>query len=243
MFRLIYMGRFAPLHSSLGFRLIGNGSLLLVHLCLGDNHTPSHLTSLPQIRPVAHFAQGGDSPPHKRRRLPVENSSDDERKPSAVLLPDEGEGDKENCRLASLALLLDYIMSKFPVASKPLARPSNRLPDENSSDYGRNSSAGLLQPDEQEGNKENCLPASLALLLDYIMSKFPAASKPLAQLSNRIPDENSSDHGRYSSAGLLQPDEEEGDDENCRPASLALLLDYIMCKFPVAPKPLAQPSI
>ena len=59
------MGRIAPLHSGLGFRLIGNDSLLLllVHLYLGDNHTPSHLTSLLQIRPVAHFAQGGDSPP------------------------------------------------------------------------------------------------------------------------------------------------------------------------------------
>ena len=83
----------------------------------------------------------------------------------------------------------------------------------------------------------------LALLLGYIMSKFPAASKPLARLSNRLPDENSSDHSRNSSAGLLQMDEEEGDVENCRPASLALLLDYIMCKFPVAPKPLAQPSM
>ena len=42
-------------------------------LCLGDNHTPSHLTSLPQIRPDAHFAKGGDSPPpHKNPRLPVE---------------------------------------------------------------------------------------------------------------------------------------------------------------------------
>ena len=180
-------GAIRPLHSGLGFRLISNDSLLLVHLCLGDNHTPSHLTSLPQIRPVAHFAQGVTlpSPPHKRRRLPVENSSD----------------------------------------------------------YGRNSSAGLLQPDEQEGNEENCLPASLALFLDYIMSKFPAASKPLARLSNRLPDENSSDHSRNSSAGLLQMDEEEGDEKNCRPSSLALLLDYIMSKFPVAPKPLAQPSI
>ena len=74
------------------------------------------------------------------------------------------------------------------------------------------------------------------------MSKFPAASKPLARPSNRLPDENSSDHGRDSSAGLLQPDEEEGDEENCRPASLALLLDCIMSKFPVAPKPLALPS-
>ena len=240
------MGRIAPFHSGLGFRLIGNDSLLLllVHVCLGDNHTPSHLTSLPQIRPVAHFAQGGDSPPpHKRPRLPVKNSSDDERKSSAVLLlPDEGEGDKENCRPAPLALLLDYIMSKFPVASRPLARPSIRLPDNNSSDYGRNSSAGPLQPDEQEGNEENSLPASLALLVDYIMSKFPAASKPLARLSNRHPDENSSDHGRNSSAGLLQLDEQDGDEENYLPASLALLLDYIMSKFLVALKPLAQPS-
>ena len=90
---------------------------------------------------------------------------------------------------------------------------------------------------------ENCLPASLALLLGYIMSKFSAASKPLAWLSNRLPDENSSDHSRNSSAGLLQMDEEEGDVENCRPSSLALLPDYIISKFPVASKPLAQPSI
>ena len=243
VFHLIFRERIAPLHSDLGFRLIGNDSLLLVHLCLGDNHTPLHLTSLPQIRPVAHFAHGGDSPPHKRPRLPVENSSDDECKSSAVLLlPDEGEGDKENCCPAPLALLLDYIMSKFPVASRPLARPSIRLPDNISSDHGRNSSAGLLQSDEQEGNEENFLPASLALLVDYIIGKFPAASKPLARLSNKLPDENSSDHGRNSSAVLLQLDEQDGDEENYLPASLALLLDYIMSKFLVALKPLAQPS-
>ena len=125
------------------------------------------------------FRPGGDSPSHKRRRLPDENSSDDERESSAgLLLPDEEEGDEENCRPASLALLLDYIMSKFPAASKPLARPSNRLPDENSS-------AGLLQLDEEEGDEENCRPASLALLLDRIMSKFPVAPKALAQPSTR----------------------------------------------------------
>ena len=133
-------------------------------------------------------------------------------------------------------------MSKFPVASRPLARPSIRLPDNISSDHGRNSCAGLLQPDEQEGNEENSLPASLALLVDYIISKFPAASKPLARLSNKLPDENSSDHGRNSSAVLLQLDEQDGDEENYLPASLALLLDYIMSKFLVALKPLAQPS-
>ena len=52
-----------PPSQRLGFRLIGNDSLLLVHLCLGDSHTPLHLTSLPQIRPDAHFAKGGDSSP------------------------------------------------------------------------------------------------------------------------------------------------------------------------------------
>ena len=30
----------------------------LAHLCLGDDHTTSHLASIPRIRPVAHFAQG-----------------------------------------------------------------------------------------------------------------------------------------------------------------------------------------
>ena len=79
VFHLIFRGRIAPLHSDLGFRLIGNDSLLLllVHLCLGDNHTPSHLTSLPQIRPDAHFVKGvtlppPPPPPHQTPRLPVE---------------------------------------------------------------------------------------------------------------------------------------------------------------------------
>ena len=62
VFHLIFRGRIPPPPSQrLGFRLISNDSLLLllVHLCLGDNHTPSHLTSLPQIRPDAHFDKGG----------------------------------------------------------------------------------------------------------------------------------------------------------------------------------------
>ena len=52
-----------PPSQRLGFRLIGNDPLLLVHLCLGDIHMPSHLTSLPQIRPDAHFAKGVTLPP------------------------------------------------------------------------------------------------------------------------------------------------------------------------------------
>ena len=49
-----------------------------------------------------------------------------------------------------------------------------------SSGHSRNSSAVLLQMDEKEGDMVNCRPSSLALLLDYIISKFPVASKPLA---------------------------------------------------------------
>ena len=77
--------------------------LLLVLLCLGDNHKPSHLTSLPQIRPDVHFTKGGDSPPTPLiRRLGYQSSfsSDDEGEPSVVLLlPDEGEGDMRTVAL------------------------------------------------------------------------------------------------------------------------------------------------
>ena len=71
----------------------------------------------------------------------------------------------------------------------------------------------------------------------------PAASKTLAWLSTRLPDENSSGHSHDSSSDPLQIDETEGDMVNCRPSSLAMLLAYIVHKFPVAPKPFAQPSI
>ena len=73
------------------------------------------------------FRQGSDPPPHKRRRLTDEDSSDEERELSTGRpQQDEEEGDEENFRPASLALLLDYIMNKFPAASKPLAQPSTR---------------------------------------------------------------------------------------------------------------------
>ena len=71
----------------------------------------------------------------------------------------------------------------------------------------------------------------------------PAVSKTLAWLSSGLPDENSSGHSRDSSTDLLQIDETEGDMVNCRPSSLTMLLAYIVRKFPVAPKPFAQPSI
>ena len=90
-----------------------------------------------------------------------------------------------------LALLLDYIMSKFPVASRPLARPSIRLPDNISSDQGRNSSAGLLQPDEQEGVMRRILSLPpWRCWLTTLSASLPATSKPLARLSDKLPDDN-----------------------------------------------------
>ena len=73
------------------------------------------------------FRQGSDPPPHKRRRLTDDDSSDDERESSASRQQrDNEQADEENFRPASLAILLDYILSKFPAASKPLAQPSSR---------------------------------------------------------------------------------------------------------------------
>ena len=97
----------------------------------------------------------------------------------------------------------------------------------NSSSYGRFSSAVLLHPDDQECHEETCLHASLELLLDYLWREFPAASWTFAWLFTRLPDENSSGHGRDSSAELLHMDETEGDMITCRPSSLAMLLVYM----------------
>ena len=70
-----------------------------------------------------------------------------------------------------------------------------------------------------------------------------AASKTLAWLSAELPDEYLPGHGHNSSTDLLQIDEMGGDMVSCCPSSLAMLLKYIVRKFPVAPKPFAQPSI
>ena len=70
--------------------------------------------------------QGSDPPPHKRRRLSDESSDDEGESSASRQQRDDKQADEENFRPASLALLLDYIMSKFPSASKPLAQPSSR---------------------------------------------------------------------------------------------------------------------
>ena len=138
--RQSYVGRFAPLRHSLGFRHIASDSPLLrlsrqvlrnqkatlhslVHHFLGDNPT----ISLHRVRLGDRFARGVTLPPHKRLRLTDDDSSDDEGESSASRQQrDDEQADEENFRPASLAILLDYIMSKFPTASKPLAQPSSR---------------------------------------------------------------------------------------------------------------------
>ena len=70
--------------------------------------------------------QGSDTPPHKRRRLSDDSSADEGESSSSRRERDDEQADEENFRPASLALLLDYIMKKFPAASKPLVQPSSR---------------------------------------------------------------------------------------------------------------------
>ena len=72
------------------------------------------------------------------------------------------------------------------------------------------------------------------------MRRFPAASWTFAWLFTRLPDENSSGHGRDSSAELLQMDETEGDMITCRPSSLAMLLVYMSASL--QPPPSHWPS-
>ena len=76
-----------------------------------------------------------------------------------------------------------------------------------------------------------------------LISLSPPPPRHWPGFSAGLPDGYSSGHGRDSSTDLLQIDEMGGDMLHCRPSSLAMLLAYIVRKFPVAPKPFAQPSI
>ena len=63
-------------------------------------------------------------------------------------------------------------------------RKRRRLSDDLSTDEDE-SSHTCRQWDDQQDDEDNFRPASLALLLDYITRKFPAASKPLVQPSSK----------------------------------------------------------
>ena len=66
------------------------------------------------------------------------------------------------CLLGAVAWLF---MRKFPAAFRTFAWLFTRLPDENSSGHGPDSSADLLQMDETEGDMVNRRPSSLAMLM------------------------------------------------------------------------------
>ena len=68
--------------------------------------------------------QGSDTPPRKRRRLSDDSSADEDGSSHTRRQREDQQDDEDNFRPASLALLLDYITSKFPAASKPLVQPS-----------------------------------------------------------------------------------------------------------------------
>ena len=134
-------------------------------------------------------------------------------------------------------------MSKFPVASKPLAR---FLQKGCQTIIRLIMAASRLQFSCNRMNRRArrrlvSLPPWRCCLVIY--AQVPAASRTFVWPFTRLPDENSSGHGRDSSADLLQMDQTEGDMVNCRHSSWAMLLAYIISKLTVAPKPLAQPSL
>ena len=70
--------------------------------------------------------QGSDTSPRKRRRLSDDSSADEGETSSNRRQRDDQQDDEEHFHPASLALLLDYIMRKFPATSKPLVQPSSK---------------------------------------------------------------------------------------------------------------------
>ena len=70
--------------------------------------------------------QGSDTPPCKKCRLSNDSSIDEGETSSNRRQRDDQQDDEEHFHPAFLALLLDYIMRKFPAASKPLVQPSSK---------------------------------------------------------------------------------------------------------------------
>ena len=128
-----YVGSFAPLLHSLRFRHLRSVSLLLrlssqvLRIQKTTLHTLVHLGDSPSGSFRHSSRQGSDTPPRKRRRLSDDSSADEGETSSNRRQRDDQQDDEEHFRPASLALLLDYIMRKFPAASKPLVQPSSNL--------------------------------------------------------------------------------------------------------------------
>ena len=133
---LSYVGRFAPPPSQPGVSSQFQRFATATPVQPGPSHPEGDPASAGLSRrrsydsPLGLFGhssrQGSDTPPHKRRRLSGDSSADEGESSASRRQRDDQQDDEENFRPASLALLLDSIMKKFPAASKPLIQPSSK---------------------------------------------------------------------------------------------------------------------
>ena len=81
-------------------------------------------------------------------------------------------------------------------------------------------------------------PCTMGAVIWLHLEQVPSRLQALGPaFTKRIPDNNLSHYGRISSAVILQRDEQEGHEETCLPASLALLLGYLCASFQPPPGP------
>ena len=155
--------------------------LLLVLLCLGDDHKFLHLSSLPQIRPAAHFTKGGWLSSPLFRRLAYQSGfrlmmSANPLRFFYCRTTGRVTWGLSPCPIGAVPWLLHV---QVPSRLQALGPAFTRwITANNSSSYGRFSSAILLHPDDQECHEETCLNASLELLLDYLYASFQPPPGP-----------------------------------------------------------------
>ena len=131
-----YVGRFAPPSSQPGVSSSLKRFAAATPVKPGPSHPEGDPASAGPSRrrsynsPSGSFGhssrQGSDTPPRKRHRLSDDSFADEGETSSNRRQRDDQQDDEEHFRPASLALLLDYIMRKFPAASKPLVQPSSK---------------------------------------------------------------------------------------------------------------------
>ena len=105
------------------------------------------------------------------------------------------------------------------------------------SDDEREPSAVLLLPDDGEGDMRSVALPHRRCSLTTSCASSQSPPSPWPAFAGWITDSDSSNYGRFSSAVLLLPDEQEGHEETCLHASLALLLDYLCASFQPPPGP------
>ena len=123
--------------------------------------------------------QGSDTPPRKRRRLSDDSSADEDESSHTRRQRDDQQEDEDNFRPASLALMLDYITSKFPAASKPLVQPSSKR-------FHIMEAAGLVDESSQPSSNLTCF-GHMRNACDSAQSKFEAKILEGKSLSSLLP--------------------------------------------------------